>query len=83
MNTRKLLIVDDNIISKEFVSGGAFEYLTKSLEAASIELMVDTVVHQKQLSEKSQEELAKTPKVLVLENDKPCRDIIEKAIKEN
>lgn len=70
------------VISKEFVSGGAFEYLTKSIEARSIEKMVDTVVYQKQLTDKSQEELAKTPKVLVIENDASCKDIIEKAIKE-
>ncbi|MBI5307967.1 MAG: response regulator [Planctomycetes bacterium] len=70
------------VISKEFVTGGAFEYLTKSLAATSIEKTVDTVVYQKHLSEKSQEELAKTPKVLVLENNTSCRNIIENAIKE-
>lgn len=35
------------VISKEFVSGGAFEYLAKSLEATSLEIMVDTVVYPK------------------------------------
>ena len=69
------------VISKEFVTGG-FEYLTKSLEATSIEKTVDTAVYQKHLSEKSQEELTKTPKVLVLENNTSCRSIIENAIKE-
>ncbi len=70
------------VISKEFVTGGAFEYLTKSIETASIEKTVDTAAYQKQLSEKPQEELAKAPKVLVLENDASCKNIIENAIKE-
>lgn len=70
------------VISKEFVTGGAFEYLTKSIETASIEKTVDTAVYHKQLSEKSQVELTKIPKVLVLENNTSCKNTIENAIKE-
>lgn len=68
--------------AREAMLSGAFEYLTKPFDIGLLEKTIDAAIYQKRLLAEHQNETIKIPKILVIEDDEPCRNLIEVTIKE-
>lgn len=69
-------------IAREAMLCGAFEYLTKPFDIRLVEKTLEAAVYHKKLLDEYQEEEIKIPRVLLIEDDKDCRNMIECIIRE-
>ena len=69
-------------IAREAMLCGAFEYLTKPFDIRLVEKTLEAAVYHKKLLDEYHEEEIKIPRVLLIEDDKDCRNMIECIIRE-
>lgn len=69
-------------IAREAMLCGAFEYLTKPFDIRLVEKTLEAAVYHKKLLDEYPEEEIKIPRLLLIEDDKDCRNMIECIIRE-